>query len=402
MTKVIGRAYVGSYASGPTRTEIPGAIHTLEIYDDGSLVARSTAGESMEATALSLSPDGTRLYAVDERRNDGRGPVGRPGSLFAFSIDSKDGSLSEVSRQRTFAAFPTYLSVDPLGEFVVTASHGSFEHVEHVIEVDGGFVVQNIYDDSAICLFPIRADGGTEAPSDVYVMNNHSLDPGPSPQARGHAQASSHAHSALFDPSGRYVIVGDKGADEIHVLRLDREARRLRPTQIMYTPTTSAPRHPVFHPDGRLVFMTDELASGVSTYAFDQTTGTLRHLASRSATSPGFEGRNEPADITVHPNGRFVYLNNRGEDSVVGFAVDTDTGKLDYVGSALVAPSPDPGFAARTVKFDSSGRFLLVADRPADSVLVLAVDPETGEMSSIGAAAVPGAAAIAVSPVGGA
>ncbi|MCU1481843.1 MAG: hypothetical protein JWQ19_2629 [Subtercola sp.] len=397
MTEIIGRAYVGSYPSGPTRKEVPGAIRTLHIYDDGSLVVVGSAGEGLDATALALSPNGDRLYAVDERRNDGRGPVGRAASLFAFAVDEKDGSLKELTQQRTFAAFPTYVSVDPLGEFVVTASHGSFEHVEHVIEVDGGFIVENIYDDSAICLFPLTVDGGTEAASDVYVMRNHSLDPGPSPQAGGHAQASSHAHSALFDPSGQYVIVGDKGADEIHVLRLDREARRLRPTQILYVPTTTAPRHPAFHPNGRLVFMTNELASGVSTYAFDAETGTLTHLASRSATTPGFEGRNEPADIAVHPNGKFVFLNNRGEDTVVAFSVDLETGELAYVDSAPVAASPDPGFAARTVTFDPSGRFLLVGDRPADRVLVYAVDAETGEMSPAGSVLVPGAAAIAVS-----
>jgi 6-phosphogluconolactonase len=398
MTEIIGRAYVGSYPSGPTRKEVPGAIHVLDLHDDGSLVERSTAGEGMEATALRLSPDGTRLYAVDERRNDGRGPVGRPAGLFAFSVDQGDGSLTEISMQRTFAAFPTYVSVDPQGEFVVTASHGSFEHVEHVIEVDGGFVVENVYDDSAICLFPVAADGGTEPVSDVYVMRNHSLDPGPSPQAGGHAQASSHAHSALFDPSGQFIIVGDKGADEIHVLRIDRAARRLRPVQVLHAPTTTAPRHPAFHPDGRLLFMTDELASGVSSYAFDGATGTLTHLSSLPATSPGFAGRNEPADITVHPNGRFVFVNNRGEDTVVSFSVDASTGALDFVGSVPVSKSPDPGFAARCVTFDQTGRFLLVADRPADSVLVFDVHPETGSMTPAGSAVVPGAGIVIVGP----
>lgn len=396
MTDIVSRAFVGGYASGPTRTEVPGAIHTLDMHDDGSLVVRSVAGEGMEATALALSGDGAHLYAVDERRNDGRGPVGRAAQLFAFAVDPSDGSLTELSHQRTFAAYPTYVSVDPMGEFVVTASHGSFEHVEHVIEVDGGWVVQNVYDDSAVCLFPIRADGGTDAPCDVYIMDNHSLDPGPSPQAKGHAQASSHAHSALFDPSGRYVIVGDKGADEIHVLRLDRAAKRLRPTQVLYAPPTTAPRHPVFHPDGNLVFMTDELASGVSSYAFDGDAGTLRHLSSVPSTSPGFEGRNEPADIAIHPTGRFVYVNNRGEDSVVAFSVDAGTGALAFVGAVAVAPTKDPGFAARTVHFDPSGRYLLVADRPADSVLVFAVDATSGAMTPAGSVTVPGAAAIAV------
>ncbi|MGP3533237.1 lactonase family protein [Microbacterium sp. RD1] len=400
MTNVIGRVFVGGYPSGPTRTEVPGAIHTLDLRDDGTLAITGVAGEGMEATAVALSADGTRLYSVDERRNDGRGPVGRPAKLFAFAVDAADGSLSELSQQRTFAAFPTYVSVDPLGEFVVTASHGSFEHVEHVVEVDGGWVVENLYDDSAICLFPITADGGTEAPCDVYVMRNHSVDPGPSPQAKGHAQASSHAHSALFDPSGQYVLVGDKGADEIHVLRLDREARRLRPTQVLHTPPVTAPRHPAFHPDGRFVFMTDELASGVSTYEFDPAAGMLRHLSSTKSTSPDFAGRNEPADIAVHPNGGFVFVNNRGEDSVVSFSVDASSGELTFVDAVPVSPTKDPGFAARTVHFAASGRYLLVGDRPADRVLIIDVDPETGRLSIVGEATVPGAAAIASVVVG--
>lgn len=106
-------------------------------------------------------------------------------------------------------------------------------------------------------------------------------------------------------------------------------------------------------------------------------------MSSVTAASPGFDGYNEPADVQIHPDGQLVFVSNRGEDTVVAFALDTDTGLLAFAHSVSIATSPHPGLAARSITFDESGRFLFVPDRPADRVLTYAVDGRTGAVTSV-------------------
>ena len=378
------RAYVGSYtATGADGSSVPGDIHVFDIASDGSLVHASSAGAGIEAGSLSFTPDGRYLYAVHERKNDGRGPVSPPAAVHAFAVDAQDGSLTHLNARPTLGAFPCYLAVDPEGRFVITASHGSFDHVQRIVEsVDGAFSVENVYDDSSIALWPIEADGAVGQLADLYVMNGHGTDPGSTPQAGGHAQASSHAHSSLVDPSGQYVIACDKGADEIHVIRIDRDARRLEPAFVWYGPPRTGHRHPMFHPREPIMFVTDEIASGLSAFRFDFATGVLTHLTSVPSTSPSWQGYNEPADIVAHPNGKLVFLNNRGEDTVAAFSFDAQSNELQHVASAPLAQSPNPGFAARKLALDSEGRLLYVVDRPAHKVHVFEIDAESGAMTA--------------------
>ena len=377
------RAYVGSYtATGADGPSVPGDIHVFDITSDGSLAHASSADAGIEAGSLSLTPDGKYLYAVHERKNDGRGPVTPPAAVHAFAVDPQDGSLTHLNARPTLGAFPCYLTVDPEGRFVITASHGSFDHVQRIVEsVDGAFSVENVYDDSSIALWPIEDDGTVGQLADLYVMNGHGTDPGTTPQAGGHAQASSHAHSSLVDPSGQYVIACDKGADEIHVIRIDRDARRLEPAFVWHGPPKTGHRHPIFHPTLPIMFVTDEIASGLSAFGFDADTGVLTHLTSVPSTSPGWQGYNEPADIVAHPNGKLVFLNNRGEDTVAAFSFDTQSNELRHVASAPLAKSSNPGFAARKLALDAEGRLLYVVDRPADKVHVYEIDPDSGALT---------------------
>ena len=373
------RLYVGSYARPGNAAAEPGGISVFERSGSGSWSARSIAGAGLEAGYLALGPDARALYAVDERKTDGRGPVGPQAAIHAFAINPHDGSLTSLGDQPAFGAFPTYLSTDPHGAFIATASHGSFDHIERVVAVDDGWTTEYEYDDSTVCLYPIADTGALTAASDVHVFRGHGIDPGPSPQAGGHAQSGSHIHSAQFDPTGMFVVACDKGTDRIHVLRVDRAAARLIPASTWRAPAGSAPRHPAFDSSGTRMYVTNELASTVSSFVLDPQSGSLRELSTVPSTSPSFDGYNEPADIQVHPSGRYVVVNNRGEDSVVSFAVD-DAGVLVFADRADLARSPHPGLAARCLRFDRHGS-LLVADRPADVVRSYRFDLASGSMT---------------------
>jgi 6-phosphogluconolactonase len=377
--------YVGTYGGGAGDEARPGRIVVFTVDPaDGSLQRQSEAGVGLEAGFLCVSPDLRTIYVVDEKKNDGRGPVNPAASVSAFARSIEDGSLTFLNSRPAFGAFPTYISMDPTGARLVTASHGSFDHVERIVRTEDGFEIENFYDDSTVTMYSVDGTGAVLAVLDVQVLTGHGVDPHPSsPQAGGHAQASAHAHSATFDPSGLYVLVADKGVDKIYSYAVDPAGSELVVASVYEAPAGSAPRHIAFHRELPFAFVADELASTVTSFRFDPLGGKLTALHRISATSPGYVGMNEPADIEVHPVGRFVYVNNRGEDSVVGFKIDQETGELTFVDLAKLAPSLHPGLAARSLQFDPSGNFLFVGDRPANAVVTFAVDGETGQMTKV-------------------
>ena len=120
------------------------------------------------------------------------------------------------------------------------------------------------------------------------------------------------------------------------------------------------------------MFMTCEFSSELWSFDFDGETGVLSFIDKQS-TLYGFTGRNETATVQVHPSGRFVYMNNRGQDDVVWFTV-SDDGHLTKSGRVELSRCEDPKDATRAMTLSPSGAFLLVPDRPADIVRAYAVD----------------------------
>ncbi|MEU6192250.1 lactonase family protein [Streptomyces sp. NPDC047061] len=378
-------AFIGTYGS-PSDPEA-GGITTLEVSRDGrKLTLLGRVGAPREAGYLVYAPTTCTLYAVDERKTDGRGPVEPPASVHALSVSQQDGSLTWLNSHVAPGPRPTFLSLDEGRGVLLTANHGDFEHVEHVVRTgEGTWAVEYLYDDSTVLLYGLAPDGTIGQLRDVQVMPGHGKDPNFSPQAGGHAQASAHAHCAVIDPSGSHVLVGDKGTDRIHVYTLGDTLELVH----TYTfPPETGPRHIAFDPVSGRAFVTCEFASALASFAFDPATGRLRPLDQVSTVAAGHEGLNEPAEVRVHPGGRFVYVNNRGEDSLAWFQV-ADDGRLTRMGHVPVAASLHPGVAARSFAFDPSGSFMLVADRPADLVRAYGVHAADGTLSPLAEVHVP-------------
>ncbi len=244
--------------------------------------------------------------------------------------------------------------------------------------------MEYLYDDSSVIMFGIGLDGRLEGIRDLFVVQGHGLDPNTSPQAGGHGQASAHAHSAVVDPSGQWLLVGDKGTDEVHVFSI---GDKLTLANSFRMPAQTGPRHIDFAPSNDRFYMTLEFASAVASFGFDKTNGAVTLIDQKSSVAEDYEGGNEPADLRLHPNGKFVYANNRGEDSLAWFSI-AENGALTRQGHVKLATSIHPGLAARSFAFDPTGAFILLADRPANAVLSFRVDPETGALTKIGEAPV--------------
>jgi 6-phosphogluconolactonase len=175
--------------------------------------------------------------------------------------------------------------------------------------------------------------------------------------------------------------VADLGLDRVMIYRLDLERGALPPNDPPWTATApgAGPRHIDFHPNGRHVFVINEIDSTLTAYDYDAARGTLGELQTVSTLPEGFAGANSTADVHVHPSGRFVYGSNRGHDSLAIFAVDPATGRMSYVGH-----EPTHGRTPRNFAIDPTGAFLFAANQDSDTIVTFRVDQTTGALTPTG------------------
>jgi 6-phosphogluconolactonase len=197
-------------------------------------------------------------------------------------------------------------------------------------------------------------------------------------------QDAAHAHSIVLDAANRYAFSADLGIDRIRVYRYDAIEGTLRPaavSDVVLLPG-AGPRHLAFAPDGRTLYVVNELDSTLVAFRYNAATGTLRQGQRLSTRPPGATGENYPADLHVHPSGRTVYASNRGDDTIAVFSVAAGSGAL-----ALVQTVPSGGHWPRNFTLDPAGRFLFVAHQRSDSIMSFQVDALTGRLTRTGAEA---------------
>lgn len=368
--------FVGTYGD----EHQPGGIYSLRLSSDGKKVEQLAHVEQPKlAGYLMYDATTATLYSVDERKNDGRGPVEPPASVMAFSANPENGHLKHINTQFAPGPRPTYLSLDSQNRRLFSANHGDFEHVEKAVFKDGKWGSEYIYDDSTVIMYDLNKDGSIARINDLVVLEGHGKDPNNSKQAGGHAQASPHAHSAVVSPGGKYLLVCDKGTDKVLVYAItDNNLKLVNSYQF---PEETAPRHLVFANNERL-YLDLEISSELASMEFNQDTGELKLLDKISTVGSDFHGLNEPAEIRLHPNGRFVYVNNRGEDAIAWYSIG-ENGKLARLGAVKLAKSIHPGLASRSFAFDPGGHYLVSADRPDNKIKVYEVNSENGELRKL-------------------
>ena len=385
--EVFSRVFVGGYESSPGSAD--GGIHVFDLSAGGELSPLSHVTHPGRAASLAWADVTRTLYAVDERKTDGRGPIGPEPAVWAFRVEPRSGSLNFLAKRFVPGSMPGYLCMGMDQKMLLSANHGAFEHVERIRRSpEGSWETTFAYDDSSVVAFSLGSEGVLSEVESLHLRQGHGQDPNDSPQAGGHAQASPHAHCVEVDPSGRWAVVCDKGTDEVVVLDL---ANDLTVRSTLRMPPATGCRHVTFDSHSDRAYMTCEISSEVVSLRFDAVDGSFELLDQRPSVLPGFDGLNEPAAVRVRPDGRFVYLNNRGEDSLCWWSVDA-AGRLERRGSVELARSEHPGVATRSFAFNAAGNVLIVDDLPANLLKVFQVDMETGELLALGAAEVQGPA----------
>jgi 6-phosphogluconolactonase len=306
----------------------------------GKLSAAELAAEIGSPGFLALHPDGTKLYAVANF-------PGGPGAI-GYRIGT-GGTLTAINAVPTGDGGGAHIAVHPSAKFLLTAQYGN----------------------GSTALFPLEADGRLGAAKVYKHEGGARVVPG--------RQEKPHAHWAGFSPDGRFALVPDLGLDGIVIYRVNLEALALEKHGFAASVPGGGPRHMRFSPDGKFIYLLNELSLSVASFAWDAVAGTARRLAdvpNLSAEAKAREAFNSAAEILVHPGGRFVYASNRGHDTVTVFRADPATAAL-----TVIQVQPVRGAFPRNINLSPDGAWLLAAGADSNTVSVHKINPQTGELT---------------------
>ena len=339
--------YIGTYTSGESSSE---GIY-IQKFDPatGRLSPYKTVSGVEDPSFLTIDRNRKFLYAVNETlEHEGQ----KSGAVSAFSIDRKTGSLTFLNKQPSRGGAPCHISVSRDGKFVLVANY-----------VGGN-----------VAVLPVKADGSL---GQAIELEQHS---GSGPDKT--RQEAAHAHSIMLDSGNKYAFVNDLGIDRIMIYEFDSKNGKLAPNpkQPFYQSRPGAgPRHFKFHPGGKYAFAVNELDMTVSSLSYDQSSGTLKEIQAISTLPVDFTGENSCADVHVSPDGRFLYVSNRGHDSIAAYRIEGMSGRLE-----LIEHVSTQGKTPRNFAIDPSGTFMLVANQRSNSIVTFSIDPESGRLKYSG------------------
>lgn len=317
----------------------------------GALSAPRLAAAIGNPGFLTTHPNKPLVYSVAaSRATDGSWTE----EVAAFAVQA-DGRLTLLHTRPSEGSGPCHVSVDASGRVLLLANY------------NGGNVVS----------YPIHDDGRLGPVASKVQHGGSSVNP--------QRQTHPHPHGIYPGPTPGRVYAPDLGTDQVMIHRLDVASGRLSPHVPAHAATEAGggPRHLAFHPNGRYAYVNLEITSRVAAYRVDAASGALEAFEVHSSLPPevGSAG-NSTAEILVRPDGRFLYVSNRGHDSIAVFAIDAQNGSLRFVETTRSG-----GRMPRSFAIVPGGRFLVVANQNSHNATVFRIDPERGTLSPAGAEA---------------
>ncbi|MDR0643581.1 MAG: lactonase family protein [Treponema sp.] len=310
--------------------------------ETGTVTHLRIAVESVNPEYLAISPTGKFIYATNET-DEWQGQ--RTGAVSAFAVDV-DGNLSFINQVSSGGRGPCHIVCAPHFPYVVVSN----------------------YIDGSISVLPINADGSLSAPVQTICFHGKSVNV--------ERQDAPHAHCFAFDNTGEKGFACDLGTDSVHSFHFDVHRRlkllRLKERKDFASNPGSGPRHMVFHPSKFLAYVVNELNSTVDVLDLlpKETKSFARKLQTVATLPKPFIG-NTASAIKLGMDARFLYVSNRGYDSIAVFNIQ-DNGLLEYVEAF-----PSGGRMPRD--FALVGDFLLVCHQDSDNLVVFRVNGANAE-----------------------
>ena len=330
--------FVGTY----TKKDSKGIYAWRFNSQEGTLRPLGLAAATENPSFLAIHPKAWYLYAVNETGNFQGKPTG---SVSAFTIDQKTGTLSSINQVASGGADPCDIRIDHTGQTAAVAN----------------------YSGGSFALFPIKPSGDLGEASQVEKITGK----GPNKER----QDGPHTHSVNISRDNKSLIVTDLGTDKVLAYHLSPEKSTVQPATppFVKVPDGAGPRHSVLSRDSRFLYVLNEMGSSVTTFKFDANTAALQRLTTLSALPASYKGPNDAAEIAIDQENKFLYTTNRGHDSLAVFAVNAQTGALK-----LVDHVPTGGQHPRNFTIDPSGNWMLIANMNSDNIVVFSRDKTTG------------------------
>ena len=318
----------------------------MEVSQNITLVPLGLAAETPSPTYLELDARRRLLFAVNEIDRF----QGKPGgAVSAFAVDAGSGKLKLINQQPSMGTSPCHLALNKQGTQLLVANCGS----------------------GSLAVLPVAADGRLGPAASVVQHTGKSVHP--------QRQSGPHVLGVALDPAQKLAFTVDLGLDKVLGHRLDGGKAAAAAASTTTLKPGSGPRRIAFRPDGKFAYVLNELTSTVVAYAHDPASGGLRELQTLSTVPEPYDGPNAPGELGMHPSGKYLYVSNRGHNSVVLFAIDADKGTLSFVEEQGTGGKTPAHFG-----IEPSAKHLAIANQESDTVLVCRIDGGNGRLKPSG------------------
>ncbi|MBL8820022.1 MAG: lactonase family protein [Planctomyces sp.] len=335
--------FVSSFAPGEK-----GAIDALEFdLKTGQLHFRGRTGGMEHPFFMALSDDRRFLYAIHAP-----GDFGGKNNEYvsAYAHDQKTGSLKLLNRESALGTAACFLDVDATGKMVLVAN----------------------YSTGSVASLPITADGSLK-PAASFVQHVGS-------SVSEERQKAAHAHCFVISPDNRFALAADLGLDQILVYAIDPSSGQIKPAEQPFVRTLpgAGPRHLTFHPNGKDVYVINELANSVTHFSYQASDGRLTERSTISTLPEDFKGTSYCADLKITPDGKHLFGTNRGHDSIAAYRINSD-GTLEHLANV-----PSRGAGPQNLAITPDGQWLLCANMPGNSLAVFRIqDAKKGPLNPV-------------------
>ncbi len=338
--------FISAFASGDKA-----GIHAFRLdLETGNMKPLHRTTDVAHPFYLAISPNEKTLYSIHAKTFGGKDDE----EVAAFSLEGNTGKMKPLNRQSARGTAACYLDVDATGKSVLVAN----------------------YLTGSVAAFPVNEDGSLNAAASFIQHRGSSVNPD--------RQKGPHAHCIVVSPNNRFAYAADLGLDQVLVYRLDAKTAKLAPNREPFakTPAGAGPRHLTFHPNGKHVYVINELANSISFFDHDAETGNLTSKQTIPTLPKDFAGKSYCADLKITPDGRFLFGTNRGHDSLARYQIAQD-GTLTELGI-----EPSRGKGPQNLAITPNGKFLLCANMPGNVVVVFRIGTQ-GSLTPVGEIPIP-------------
>lgn len=330
--------YAGSYTAGTSK-----GIYAWRFNEkSGALTSLGLVAQTAQPAHVWVAPNGKHLYSVNWETE---------GGVSAYAIDGKTGALTFLNKVSSHGAQPNQVVVDPSGRVAVTVNYTSGTVAAYRLEPDGKL-------------------------GEAFWVGRHTGKP------LSDKQPGPKAHGIQFSKDNRFLFIAELGLDRVYSYRFDAAKPEVTPSEppFVNTHAGAGPRRLQLSPDGKFLYVDHETDSEVSVFAVDG--GKLTEIQTVSTLPAGTATRNTTAEIIIDAAGRYLYVSNRGHDSIAVFAIDRANGRL-----TLKENVPSGGRTPRNIRFDPTGNWFFAANENSGNLTEFKVDKTSGHLTPSGVTA---------------